>query len=294
MRRHGRKAAFVLAAADHGTMIVNRLDWIPDRPGYAIGVCCELLEHSVYESKEVDLAVGLLMLRREYYGPGVIAIDGGANIGVHTIEWAKAMSQFGQVVAFEPQERIFYALAGNIVINNCHNAFALQKGLGERNEVIEMPVPDYTRPGSFGGLELKSPPILGQVGTGQEPIEARAPVEIIRLDSLAIPRCDFIKLDLEGMELDALKGGAEMIEEFRPALLVEHIKSGMDNVVGWAREHDYEAFQFAGNMVCVHRLDKLLDHVRHLHRALLRQQVGAGDMNLEWLKFGRPDNEEAA
>src|SRR5438876_5542386 len=87
----GRKSAFVLAATDHGTMILNRLDFLSDRPGYAVGVGCEILEHTAYEPKEIDLTVALLMLRREYFGPGVVAIDGGANIGVPTIEWARAM-----------------------------------------------------------------------------------------------------------------------------------------------------------------------------------------------------------
>jgi FkbM family methyltransferase len=51
-----------------------------------------------------------------------VAIDCGANIGTHTIEWAKKMTGWGAVIGIEAQERIFYALAGNIAINNCFNA----------------------------------------------------------------------------------------------------------------------------------------------------------------------------
>ena len=67
-------------------------------------------------------------LRRRFHGDGVVAIDCGANIGVHTVEWAIAMTGWGSVVAIEAQERIYYALAGNIAINNCFNAIAHARG----------------------------------------------------------------------------------------------------------------------------------------------------------------------
>ena len=181
-----------------------------------------------------------MILRREYYGNGVIAIDGGANVGVHTIEMAKALYPYeGQVIAFEPQERIYYALCGNIVLNNCHNAFALQVALGEKDDTVSIPVPSYTKPGSYGGLEVRPPPQTGMVGTGQEPYKQFAPCRMMALDSLDIPRCDFIKLDLEGMEVDALRGGENMIQEYRPVLMVEHIKSGMQSIIDWMAAHDY-------------------------------------------------------
>lgn len=282
-----RKASFVLAASNHGTMIVNRLDFLLDRPGYAVGVGCEILENSQYEMREIDLIIGLLELRREYNGPGVIAIDGGANIGVHTIEMAKAMSNYGQVVAIEPQERIFYALAGNIVINNCHNACAIQAGLAEKAGMAEMPVPDYTRPASYGGCELRPPPVGGMVSTGQVTAD-RAPVRLMRIDDLDLNRIDLIKLDLEGMEVAALEGGAEAIQEHHPLLVVEHIKSGIENITAILKPWGYEAFQFEGNLFCAHRLDKCLDHIRHLFQHLMREQAGV-DENFEWLKFSRPE-----
>ncbi len=282
-----RKGSFVLLASNHGSMIVNRLDFLVDRPGYAVGVGCELLENSQYEMREVDLAVALLALRREYNGPGVVAIDGGANIGVHTIEWAKAMTHYGQVIAIEPQERIFYALCGNIVLNNCHNAYAIQVGLADKAERIMMPVPDYTRPASYGGCELRAPPISGMVSTGQE-TSVYAPVDLIQIDHLNLPRIDLIKLDLEGMEVAALQGGAQAIAEHHPVLIVEHVKSGVTAITDFLTPLDYECFQFAGNLVCAHRLDKCLDHIRHLFKHLMREQAGTNDTNLEWLKFSQP------
>jgi FkbM family methyltransferase len=62
--------------------------------------------------------------RREFYGNGVVAIDCGANCGVHIIEWSRHMFGWGRVIAIEAQEKIYYALCGNIVINNCLNTKA--------------------------------------------------------------------------------------------------------------------------------------------------------------------------
>ena len=92
MQPVGRKLAFVLASSDHGTMIVNRLDYrmVDAERGYGVGF--QILQTAAFDVAEVKLMVDLLALRRKHFGDGVVAIDCGANIGVHTIEWAKAMT----------------------------------------------------------------------------------------------------------------------------------------------------------------------------------------------------------
>ena len=119
-----RKLGFVLAATDQGTLIVNRFDYkmVDETRGFGVGHM--LLNTASYDANEVGAAQGLLILRRQYFGVGVTAIDCGANIGVFTVEWAKAMTGWGFVLAIEAQQRLFYALAGNIAINNCFNAQA--------------------------------------------------------------------------------------------------------------------------------------------------------------------------
>ena len=97
----------------------------------------------------------LLKTRRQNFGDGVFAIDCGANIGVHTIEWAQLMYGWGEVISFEAQERIFYALAGNITLNNCFNARAIWAAVGAESGFINVPMPDYFVPSSFGSLEIK-------------------------------------------------------------------------------------------------------------------------------------------
>ena len=147
-----RKIAFILASTDHGTLIVNRFDYrmISETAGYGVGFF--LLENSFYEQQEATVALQLLGLRRQHFGDGVVAVDCGANIGVLTVDWAKSMTGWGSVLAIEAQERIFYALAGNITINNCFNARAIHAAVGAEQGMLRIPVPNYRAPASFGSL----------------------------------------------------------------------------------------------------------------------------------------------
>src|SRR5450432_1229159 len=129
-----RKLAFVLAASDHGTMIVSRLDYRMVSPTQGFGVGFQILERGAFDAGEVSIALSVLELRRQYFKDGVLAIDCGANIGVHTIEWAKRMTGWGSVLSIEAQERIYYALAGNIAINNCFNAIAIHAAVSSEGD----------------------------------------------------------------------------------------------------------------------------------------------------------------
>lgn len=159
-----RPLAFVLAATEHGTMIVNRFDRRMSTPTEGIGVGFQLLERAAYDPSDVQMLLQLLDLRRHHYGEGAVAIDCGANIGVHTVEWAKHMTGWGVVLAFEAQERIYYALAGNITINNCFNARAIHAAVASQSGTMKMPTPNYLAAASFGSLELRRRPDTEFIG----------------------------------------------------------------------------------------------------------------------------------
>ena len=72
MPRARRKIAFVLAASDHGAMIVNRFDYRLTGNDAGIGVGYQILEHSSYDISQVETVLRLLDLRRQYHGAGVI------------------------------------------------------------------------------------------------------------------------------------------------------------------------------------------------------------------------------
>jgi hypothetical protein len=65
-------------------MILNRFDHYQSDVGQW-GVGFELLRDGAFSANEVSLCLALLAKRREHFGDGVFALDGGANIGVHSV-----------------------------------------------------------------------------------------------------------------------------------------------------------------------------------------------------------------
>jgi FkbM family methyltransferase len=262
MTNPSRKLAFILAATDHGTMIVNRFDRHDRDNGNSYGVGFQLLENAVYDPEEVTLLRGLLGYRRHYFGDGVVAVDCGANVGVHTVEWAKAMTGWGVVIAIEAQERIFYALAGNLAINNCFNARAIHAAVGREPGSMRIPNPNYLAAGSFGSLELKPRKETEYIGqpidySGANMVEVRT----VNLDSLNFPRLDLIKIDVEGMELEALAGAARSIAAHRPIMLIEAIKTDRSAARAWLEDQNYGVMENEMNFLAIHKDDKCAAHV---------------------------------
>ncbi|BCZ79377.1 hypothetical protein PTKU64_30520 [Paraburkholderia terrae] len=243
-------------------MIINRNDYNATSANSVYGLGHQIFSKSSFDASEVDFMLGLLSLRRQYFGDGVFAIDGGANVGVHSVEWARHMYGWGQVLSFEAQEVVYYALAGNIVLNNCLNARAKLAALSESVGELTVPRPDYFASGSFGSLELRK-----RVGTefiGQ-PISydqsSGVTVPTITIDSLNVERVDLIKLDIEGMEIEALRGAVETILKFKPMISIEVIKSDQEKIKRFFTELGYQYFPAGLNLIAVHSADPSLQHL---------------------------------
>lgn len=193
MRNVGRKLAFVLAACNHGTMIVNRFDHRMTGPGQGVGVGFQLLEASGYDPVEVELALQLIEQRRRFHG------DGG-----HAIERATAITGWGSVIASEAQERLYYALAGNIAskIASMPSLCMLRSPLNRACHAFLSSI--NLTASNFGSLELKPRADTEFIG---QPIDysddKTLAIQQIFLDALTLPRVDTIKLDIQGMELEA-------------------------------------------------------------------------------------------
>jgi len=268
MRNPPRKIAFVLAATEHGTMIVNRFDYrLYDEGGGGFGVGFDILRDGSYALAEVDTALWLLSLRRKYFGDGVVALDCGANIGVHTVEWAKCVNGWGEVIAIEAQERVFYALAGNIALNNCLNARAIHAAVGAQIGTMRIPTPDYLSPGSFGSLELRQGERTEFIGQAVDYSDAAAvEIKMITIDSLGLARLDFLKIDIEGMELEALEGAAACLARCRPVLIVESMKSDKGKLYEALEKQGYRVFEAGINLLAIHTEDKTLGHFKRVNK----------------------------
>jgi FkbM family methyltransferase len=252
--------AFILASTFHGTMIVNRFDYRPVEPGRIYGVGIQLLNNSTYQPDETALVTSLLSRRRRHFGDGVNVLDIGANIGAFTVAWARHMAGWGQVLAVEAQERIYYALAGNIAVNNCFNARAICAAVTSQCGAMRVPVPNYLVPGSFGSLELRRSEHNENIGQPVDYNEGQmVSVNAITVDSLDLPRLDLMKVDVERMELEVLEGAREAIEHYHPILVVENLKTDRAMLRNVLDSYGYKYFVSGMNFVAIHPSDPCIE-----------------------------------
>ena len=264
MQNIQRPLPFVLASTNTGAMIVNHLDRNENAYG-AYGVGYQYLQTASFDALEVSNVIELLKLRRKYFKEGVFALDCGANIGAHTIPWAIATTNWGGGIAFEAQERIYYALAGNLALNNCFNFRALNVALGcpkKEGEFLNIPRLDYTKASSFGSLELKFNEKREFIGQEINQEDNTQKVPLISIDSLNLERIDLIKLDVERMEMEVLEGGAKSIERFHPILLIEIIKSNQKEIQEFLQNLGYEIFAMGINILAIHKQDPCIKDIK--------------------------------
>ena len=237
-------------------MIVNRYDYDVVGDGqYSTGVCGELLESGSFSQNEINYVIDLLKLRRKHYGDGVNVLDCGANIGTHAVEWAHAMDLWGRLTAIEAQERIYYALCGNLVLNNCHNAVAINAAVSSERGVMRIPSLSYCQPASFGSMSLRRE--LAPAGCTFDYDNNLWSVNKIAIDDFSFARLDFVKLDIEGMELEALPGMEKTVAAHHPVLMIEQLWH-RDEIHKWLVDHGYIVRDLNINFVAIHESDRTL------------------------------------
>ena len=243
-----RQQANILISSDHGTMIVNRFDYRMTDEKRGIGVGWQLMNSGQYDMKEIGFLKFLLERRLKDQGAGLTAIDCGANIGVHTIEWAKLLHNQGKVIALEAQEQVYYALCGNIALNNCFNVRALNCASGDQDKIIDIPTPDYLKPSSFGSMEVKQSDESENIG---QTLGELSKVQQITLDSLNLDRLDLLNIDVDGMEFETLAGVKQTFSQHTAQMLIEAIKVNGEKMRYLLDERGYGVYPLDGNFFAV-------------------------------------------
>lgn len=223
-------------------------------------------KNDTYIGRSLDVygeySEGEVELFRQVIQPGNVVIEVGANIGAHTLFLAQQVGRSGVVIAFEPQRILFQTMCANLALNSVPNVYTLQQAVGAKAGSVVIPAIDYTQENNFGGLSL------GNYENGEG-------VPLATLDGFNFPACSFLKIDVEGMELDVLHGAERLLRQFRPviylendrpeksAALVRHVNS-LGYKMYWHRPPYFNPSNFLGhaenvfgnivslNMVCIH------------------------------------------
>jgi FkbM family methyltransferase len=157
-----------------------------------------------YEKNETNLIKRLVQ-------PDWIAIDIGANFGWYSILLSSLVGPKGKVIAFEPVPESYLELSSNAKLNECDNLKTFQMAAGNESGFINMYIPEI----EFGGGAASQFLDIG----------AKIQVPVVRLDDFLnleeLTRVDFFKIDVEGGELNTLRGAEKLFRKFRPQILIE-------------------------------------------------------------------------
>lgn len=204
-----------LVQAKYGYVVYNKNDIYIGRAIETYGEFSEL---------EVDIF-------RQICQKNDVVVEVGANIGTHTLPLAQIVGLQGRVYAFEPQRIVFQTLCANMALNNITNVECFQVAASSEEGFVLIPELRYDLEGNFGGVSVN------QFTQGVK-------VSQVRLDEfLEITKLKLLKIDVEGMEAEVIKGARRIIKQFRPILYVENDRlEKSKELINLIRSLDYKIY----------------------------------------------------
>lgn len=157
----------------------------------------------------------------------IIILDVGANFGFLSLVWATTVCRnSGQVIAFEPNKYVYKTFKKSIDSNNLTNKIELHNvAVGAENKMISIFLNNTT------SNVLESNKVL-----------SRQKVKMITLDNYfqksQIKKCDLIKIDVDGIELDILEGCINVLKLYNPICIVE--TNGDNRIITFFQAIDYD------------------------------------------------------
>jgi len=174
---------------------------------------------------------------RRFLKPSMSVLDVGANVGPHTLHAASIVGANGYVLAVEPNLKNVRLLEASRRLNGFDWVNVVQVAAGRNVGILVLNATDSN------GTTSEVPEALGNLMHSET-------VASVPLDILIPPerKIDFIKLDIEGAEYNALVGLQKTIHRCRPIIVCEYSPgltldiSGVEGVeyLRWFIERDYQ------------------------------------------------------
>ena len=141
-----------------------------------------------------------------------VVLDVGANFGYLSLVWACTIASEGMVYSFEPHPHMFESFQKSILSNKFQDRMIPQNvAVGNSEGEVEIHLSHTTS-------NTLSEELLGTV-------EDKVKVPLITLDEFSngedLTHCDLIKIDVDGIELDILKGAKQLLLKYAPIVIVE-------------------------------------------------------------------------
>ena len=160
---------------------------------------------------------------REWVHEGDWVLDVGANIGHYTLRLSQLVGPSGRVFAFEPMADTFELLAANVARSHAGNVTLMNVAASESVGRAGMSLPVFD-----SGLDNY---YMAGITGGEGPIN----VVTMPIDFLQLPhRVSFVKIDVEGHELQAIRGMINLLKRDRPVLVVEGFSTEVADILSVA------------------------------------------------------------
>ena len=182
---------------------------------------------------ESKLLLNSIKLHEEFFNNSqeIVVFDIGANFGYLSLVWALTICRKGKVYAFEPNPNVFKSFQKSIINNELNDKIVLKSNvIGGENKEVNLYIDRSTSNTVKNSITLNRSNVSSETAN------------MITLDSYLerykIDRCDFVKVDVDGIELDILKGSLTTIHKFRPIFIVE---TNMDErIIEFFSNHNYK------------------------------------------------------
>jgi FkbM family methyltransferase len=209
------------------------------------------LKKELYENDLHQLALKILIDK-----PDGQVLDIGANLGTFCVPLARKIPTL-KFHAFEPQRIIYYQLCANTIINSLGNVYTYEAGLSNQEADIELEVPDYTAETNIGAFsidkEVRENEYECKTSGGKEKII------LMTLDSIGFENVRLLKIDVEGHELEVLRGGIKTIKANNyPPIIFEAwtwkpwYQEKRKSLLDYLKGHGYEIQQLGENNIAKH------------------------------------------
>lgn len=174
-----------------------------------------------------------------YIKAGDTVLDIGAHIGTFSVPLKKAIGPDGRLFAFEANPETFKLLMKNIADNNI-DVQAINKGVSAQSGTLYLRAKNLNA--RAGKSEQDAPINSGAdyLTAAPDNSDSAIEIELVKIDDVVTGPVNFIKIDIEGMELSALRSAEKLIDQHRPIIYSEYLDYYIKRA--GERPQDYEAF----------------------------------------------------
>jgi FkbM family methyltransferase len=210
-----------------------------------------------YEAFELDIFRSMLK-------PGMVVLDVGANLGTYSLEASKATGPKGKVYAFEPIAENLRFLRHNLSANNASNVTVIPVAIGDKTGKSKI----YLDENNVGTHSM------GGKSSNSVQVQTDTIDNFVKKNHLR--KINFIKMDIEGFEAQALNGARKTLSDGGIPMLIEFSANHLKNC-------GTEPQEFADKLVSLYEYCYLIDERGRILSRVTKGSDIAGSLNVNLL-----------